>query len=94
LARLHEVKVPAKAISTFERPPIVPGHAPDFVRRVTARMMEGLGDLIPVSAMPVDGTFPSGTAVGESGTSPRRCLSGARICASSAGSAASSARTA
>jgi pyruvate-ferredoxin/flavodoxin oxidoreductase len=43
----------------------VPGHAPDFVRRVTARMMEGDGDLIPVSAMPVDGTFPSGTAAWE-----------------------------
>ena len=45
---------------------------------VTARMMEGLGDDIPVSAMPVDGTFPSGTAAsGRSATSPRRCRSGA-----------------
>jgi pyruvate-ferredoxin/flavodoxin oxidoreductase len=65
LARLHEVKVPAKATSTLARPPIVPDTAPDFVRRVTARMMEGLGDDIPVSAMPVDGTFPSGTAMWE-----------------------------
>jgi pyruvate-ferredoxin/flavodoxin oxidoreductase len=65
LARLHEVKVPAKVTSTFERPPIVPDSAPDFVRRVTARMMEGLGDEIAVSAMPIDGTFPSGTAAWE-----------------------------
>jgi pyruvate-ferredoxin/flavodoxin oxidoreductase len=65
LGRLHEVKVPSEASSLFERPPTVPGHAPDFVRRVTARMMEGDGDLIPVSAMPVDGTFPSGTAAWE-----------------------------
>jgi pyruvate-ferredoxin/flavodoxin oxidoreductase len=36
--------------------------APDFVRRVTARMMEGNGDLLPVSALPVDGAFPTGTA--------------------------------
>jgi len=65
LARLHEVEVPAKPSSRFERPPIVPDTAPDFVRRVTARMMEGLGDEIAVSAMPVDGTFPSGTAAWE-----------------------------
>ncbi|MCG6856898.1 MAG: pyruvate:ferredoxin (flavodoxin) oxidoreductase [Salaquimonas sp.] len=65
LARLGEVKVPASATSDFERPPIVPARAPDFVRRVTARMMEGLGDEIAVSAMPVDGTFPSGTAAWE-----------------------------
>ena len=65
LARLHEVKVPAKVSSTFERPRIVPDTAPDFVRRVTAPMMEGLGEEIAVSAMPVDGTFPSGTAAWE-----------------------------
>ena len=65
LARLFEVRVPAEATSRFERPPIVPASAPDFVREVTARMMEGLGDLIPVSAMPIDGTYPSGTAAWE-----------------------------
>ncbi|WP_370321150.1 pyruvate:ferredoxin (flavodoxin) oxidoreductase [Oricola sp.] len=65
LARLHKVEVPAEPSSDFERPPIVPDTAPDFVRRVTARMMEGLGDEIAVSAMPVDGTFPSGTAAWE-----------------------------
>ena len=65
LARLGEVTVPVVPSSTFERPPIVPATAPDFVRRVTARMMEGRGDDIPVSAIPVDGTYPSGTAAWE-----------------------------
>ena len=65
LARLHEVVVPATVTSTTERPPTVPASASDFVRRVTARMIEGLGDDIPVSAMPIDGTFPSGTAAYE-----------------------------
>ncbi len=39
----------------------VPAEAPDFVTRVTARLMAGEGDLLPVSALPVDGIFPSGT---------------------------------
>jgi pyruvate-ferredoxin/flavodoxin oxidoreductase len=65
LARLREVPVPAQACSTFERPPAVPATAPRFVREVTARMLEGRGDEIPVSLMPADGTFPSGTAAWE-----------------------------
>ena len=65
LARLYEVQVPAEATSAFDRPPVVPAEAPDVVRRVTARMFEDAGDTIPVSLMPVDGTFPSGTAVWE-----------------------------
>jgi pyruvate-ferredoxin/flavodoxin oxidoreductase len=65
LERLHEVVVPEKATGNIVRPPAVAAGAPEFVRRVTARMMEGLGDDIPVSALPVDGTFPSGTAVWE-----------------------------
>jgi pyruvate-ferredoxin/flavodoxin oxidoreductase len=40
---------------------LVPDAAPDFVKTVTARLMAGEGDLLPVSALPVDGTFPSGT---------------------------------
>ena len=58
-------EVPAEASSTFERPPAVPATAPEFVQQVTARMFEGLGDQIPVSLMPVDGTWPSGTAAWE-----------------------------
>ena len=41
---------------------IVPSSAPEFVRHVTARIMAGKGDLLPVSALPADGRFPSGTA--------------------------------
>ena len=41
--------------------PPMPGDVPDFVAAVTARLMAGEGDLLPVSALPVDGTFPSGT---------------------------------
>ncbi len=61
LAHLHLVQVPAEASSDFERPPIVPEYAPEFVQSVTARIIEGLGDELPVSAMPVDGTYPTGT---------------------------------
>src|SRR5579863_865864 len=62
LSRLHEVSLPARVSSEFDRPPAVPASAPEFVREVTAKMFEGRGDQIPVSLMPVDGTFPSGTA--------------------------------
>lgn len=61
LAHLHEVEVPGKATSDFERPSIVPDHAPEFIQSVTARIIEGLGDELPVSAMPIDGTYPTGT---------------------------------
>jgi pyruvate-ferredoxin/flavodoxin oxidoreductase len=65
LARLHEVVVPAEATSRVKIPSLVPRDAPDFVRSVTARLFAGLGDRIPVSEVPVDGTFPSGTAAFE-----------------------------
>jgi pyruvate-ferredoxin/flavodoxin oxidoreductase len=61
LAAMHEVSVPGNADSLLSRRPIVPRAAPDFVQRVTAMMLDGKGDLLPVSAMPVDGTFPTGT---------------------------------
>ncbi len=61
LAALREVHVPASADSTLVLRPIVPRAAPDFVQRVTAMMLDGKGDLLPVSALPVDGTFPTGT---------------------------------
>ncbi|KDA53535.1 pyruvate-flavodoxin oxidoreductase [Thermoanaerobaculum aquaticum] len=61
LANLFEVKVPDKITATRTRPPVVSDKAPDFVKRVTAVMMEGKGDYLPVSAFPVDGTWPSGT---------------------------------
>lgn len=59
---LHEVKVPAQVTSAFSRRPPVPADAPDFVRKVTGVILSGMGDLLPVSAMPVDGTFPTGTS--------------------------------
>jgi pyruvate-ferredoxin/flavodoxin oxidoreductase len=62
LANLFEVKVPAKSSSTVERPPSVPREAPEFVQNFTARIIAGQGDSLPVSAFPVDGTFPTGTA--------------------------------
>ena len=67
LAHLHEVAGAGGAsTATQARPPIVPAEAPDFVKRVTAVMLAGKGDLLPVSAFPVDGTWPIGTAqVGE-----------------------------
>src|SRR5512145_655305 len=61
LAAMAEVKVPGQADSLWSRRPIVPKAAPDFVQRVTAMMLDGKGDLLPVSALPVDGTFPTGT---------------------------------
>jgi len=61
LENLHEVKVPQTVTSKFEMRPAVPANAPDFVRNVEALMITGDGDLIPVSAMPIDGTFPTGT---------------------------------
>ncbi len=61
LANLHEVKVPDKATATQGRPPTVSPKAPKRVREFTARLIRGEGDDVPVSAMPVDGTFASGT---------------------------------
>jgi pyruvate-ferredoxin/flavodoxin oxidoreductase len=61
LAGLHRVPLPDRATSTRERAPVVPDAAPSFVRAVTAAMMAGHGDELPVSALPVDGTYPSGT---------------------------------
>jgi pyruvate-ferredoxin/flavodoxin oxidoreductase len=62
LERLDQVALPDLVTSRRSLAPIVPPDAPDFVRKVTALMMAGDGDLLPVSALPVDGTFPTGTA--------------------------------
>lgn len=65
LAHLHQVVVPKTASNPVDLAPLVPADAPDFVKRVTVKMFAGIGDTIPVSAMPADGTFPSGTAAFE-----------------------------
>ncbi len=62
LAGLHEVRVPDQVTSTFDRPPVVPEDAPEFVKQVTAVLLAGQGDRLPVSLMPKDGTWPTGTA--------------------------------
>ena len=61
LAGLAEVNVPGEAQSDLRMRKVVPDDVPDFVERVTAMMLAGNGDLLPVSALPVDGTFPTGT---------------------------------
>ena len=62
LAGLHEVPVPAVATAPPSTRRTVPDDAPDFVQRVTRLMLEGHGDLLPVSAFPPDGTWPTGTS--------------------------------
>ncbi len=62
LAHLHEITVPAAVSARRARPPLVSERAPDFVQKVTAVMLAGKGDLLPVSAFPVDGTWPVATA--------------------------------
>ncbi len=61
LEHLIEVKVPAQVSGTISRRPAVPANAPAFVKDVLGSMISRDGDLLPVSAMPVDGTFPTGT---------------------------------
>lgn len=57
------IAIPLQAIPEqgHKRPPIVSDKAPDFVKTVTAAMLAGLGDALPVSAFPPDGTWPTGT---------------------------------
>ncbi|MBU1691730.1 MAG: pyruvate:ferredoxin (flavodoxin) oxidoreductase [Gammaproteobacteria bacterium] len=62
IANLHQVEVPAQATSTHKMPETVPVFAPEFVRKITAEIMAGHGDRLPVSALPNDGTWPTGTS--------------------------------
>jgi pyruvate-ferredoxin/flavodoxin oxidoreductase len=62
LANLHRVNVPAQTSSKVELRPPVPAQAPAFVQDVLAPMIFGDGDDLPVSKLPVDGTYPTGTA--------------------------------
>jgi len=61
LSNLHEVKIPGKADSKLPKHLSVPVEAPEFVQKVTAKIIAGEGDDLPVSAFSPDGTFPSGT---------------------------------
>ncbi|PID61572.1 MAG: pyruvate:ferredoxin (flavodoxin) oxidoreductase [Ignavibacteriae bacterium] len=61
LDNLHQIEVPSEVTSEITLPPIVSDDAPEYVRETLAMMMKGKGDDVPVSQMPVDGTFPSAT---------------------------------
>ncbi len=83
LANLHKVQVPGSVTpNACEFTPPVSGKAPDFVKEFTAQIISGKGDDLPVSAMPVDGTFPTATTQWEkrnvslfiSGWNPDLCI--------------------
>jgi len=61
LAGMKRIDVPAEATSEVRMRPTVPAEAPEFVQTVTAELMAGRGDDLPVSKMPVDGTWPTAT---------------------------------
>ena len=65
LASLHQVKIPNEVTSDLEIPSPVPADAPEFIQQVTGRIIAGHGNDIPVSLMPADGTYPTGTAAVE-----------------------------
>jgi pyruvate-ferredoxin/flavodoxin oxidoreductase len=62
LSHMHQVKVPDRVSAVFDVLPPVPLRAPSFVRDVVGPIIAGNGDSLPVSAMPIDGTFPTATA--------------------------------
>jgi len=62
LSHLVEVEIEGREAAGKPRPPAVSEVAPDFVKRVTGLMLAGQGDLLPVSAFPIDGTWPTGTS--------------------------------
>jgi pyruvate-ferredoxin/flavodoxin oxidoreductase len=62
IEHLHQVDVPSSATSKFDLLPVVPLRAPEFIQKVTASIIAGKGDSLPVSAFPADGTYPVGSA--------------------------------
>lgn len=65
LENLHQVEFTSEITSKIDKMPAVPATAPEFVQKVVGRMLELKGDTLPVSALPVDGSFPVGTAAWE-----------------------------
>ena len=61
LAHLYQVKIPSSVTSDLEMPPAVPAGSPEFVNKVVSQIAVGKGDDVPVSLMPKDGTFETGT---------------------------------
>lgn len=76
LDHLHQVEVPEQCSTERELDPVVSPSAPQFVQTVTAPMLAGKGDDLPVSMIPADGTYPSSTAKWENETSPTLYRSG------------------
>ncbi len=62
LENMHAVELPGEVTSTRIRSAIVADEAPEFVKQVSAMMLAGNGDMLPVSAFTPDGTWPTGTA--------------------------------
>lgn len=62
LSNLHEVKYPVQATSAFDKPPAVSEMAPDYMKNVLAKILNGEGDLLPVSVFTPDGSFPTATS--------------------------------
>ncbi|MGA3220603.1 MAG: pyruvate:ferredoxin (flavodoxin) oxidoreductase, partial [Acidimicrobiales bacterium] len=69
LANLARVEIPQERAAAGAIGTAIPESAPDFVRQVTSVIMAGKGDLLPVSALPADGRFPSATTRFE-----KRCI--------------------
>jgi pyruvate-ferredoxin/flavodoxin oxidoreductase len=65
IAHLYQVDVPTAITSNFERKPPVAEDAPDFIKRITGEIIAERGDLLPVSAIPADGVWPTGSAAYE-----------------------------
>lgn len=65
LASLYSVPLPAKISSMFDISSCITDASLNFIRRVTGEIIAGRGDALPVSVMPNDGTFPTGTAAFE-----------------------------
>ncbi|MGA9071335.1 MAG: pyruvate:ferredoxin (flavodoxin) oxidoreductase [Terracidiphilus sp.] len=62
LEHLEKVAVPAAADSSFDLIPSIDSKAPEFVRNVLGQIAGGKGDLLPVSAIPAGGAFPTATS--------------------------------
>jgi len=61
LSHMYEVEIPDAVTSDIPMVAGVSDNAPDFVKGVLGKMIARQGDLLPVSALPIDGTYPSGT---------------------------------
>ncbi|AJF05486.1 pyruvate:ferredoxin (flavodoxin) oxidoreductase [Geoalkalibacter subterraneus] len=59
---IEEVQVPGQVSSDIKMKVGLGSNAPDFVRNTIGPIIDGKGDELPISAMPADGTFPTGTA--------------------------------